>query len=793
MNRYPFIPFTIAFVFGIILGKIYSLDVLLFTYLTVSSAILFVILILKFKGKCGLKNGRFIFLLLTILFGGFYFVFSNPQKMKLPFAESHSTNALVYGKIESIELIKHDKIELILSVDSVKAHQNQYKTKFKALCKISDESFRNVNIFYNVLGVGNYLRVHGVLTKPKSIKNPGDFDYEKYLRTKNIAALVYVNKLENVLITESETDLIKNLIFTFRKKIDTILKKYHTFETYALLRSLLLADRGELDYRLKQKFVNAGVVHVLAVSGLHVGFIVLIFLLIFNRFNLYLKYIFTIAGVIFFLILTGAQPPVFRASVMAIIIIIALLTNRSTNAFNSLAIAAFIILLINPHELFNPGFQLSFSAVLSIVYFYPKMQKSIYLKFKKDNPFRKILLFAAVSFSAQIGTLPFTLLYFHKLSLIALFINIVIIPAIGFVLGLGIAVVLLGFISEWLALAYASANCWLVSVMNGIIKSVGSAGFSYLDIHNFSIYDTLLFYLLLVLLLFALKRFQNRPAKIILFLLVVMNYILFSKLDDSNLLAQNKLNIIVFDAGEGQSVLFTSGENAILVNAGKKDEFYDFGERVLLPFINRNEIKKITLGLISNVERELYGGFITLIKNKKIDHILKPKRDTLNEEEDILEEYLSYYNVKVNYIDERTYKIGNMKLYPLVFEKSGFLHKQKNGIFIISYGNVSVLMMDITSPENYYLYENIFRKLNIKIVVLRLKSKYLNETREIFELIQPEYLILNYSDKFLPEGSKDPEISFSKDIVVKNVRRNGAVMFRSNGLVTRQINWRTKL
>ncbi len=792
MIRYPFIPFTIGFVVGIILGKLYILEDLVYLYLAAISILIFIFIQLYFIIFKNIRKINIPVFIFTIIFGALYFVLFNTQKPEYPFHKARLKNVIVYGKIKSIDLIKNDRIEFILAVDSVKTPGSLYKTGFNALCKISDESFQNINVFYHKLGTGNYLQLRGLLAKPKNVRNPGDFDYAKYLYSKNLSALLYVKGLSNVGIIDTQTGAVKNLIFTIRKTIDGILKKYHTAETYALLRSLLLADRGELDFELKSKYVNAGVVHVLAVSGLHVGFIVLIFMLLFNRFNLYLKYIFTITGVVFFLIITGAQPPVFRASVMAIIIIIALLTNRSTNAYNSLAIAAFLILILNPEELFNPGFQLSFSAVLSIVYFYPEMRKAIYLKFKRDNLVRKFLLFAAVSLSAQIGTLPFTLLYFHKLSLISVIINVFIIPAIGFVLGLGIVVILIGFVSEWLALAYASANCWLVNLMNGIIKSVGSSSYAYLDIHNFSLYDTLLFYLLLFSVLISLTYFRNRKARVILFILAILNFAVFSTFDNNSLLPEHKFNIMIFDAGEGQSVLFNCDQYSLLANAGKRDEFFDFGKRVLQPFFAGNGIEQINLGLLTGVRNELYGGFFTLVKKKHIVRLLKPQPDTLDEEENILEEFFSYHHVKVEYFSDKVYSAGKIKLYPLVYPKPDFLHTKKNGIFIISCGNISVLLIDLIAPQNIYLPEKLLDKLNIKIVILRLKSKILKKVRDFLMDIHPEFLILDFKDRFLPgEESRDFNFPGNK-IMVEDVRRNGAVLLSGDGNNIEQIDWRTR-
>ena len=167
-----------------------------------------------------------------------------------------------------------------------------------------------------------------------------------------------------VKIISNERNYFKSIVYQVRKSIDKIIHDLHQPETAGLLRGLLLADRSEIDYETKNEFINSGVVHILAVSGLHVGYILIIFIFIFGRFGIYLRSILTILGLLAFMFLTGVPPSVFRATLMTIIIIIAFLSNSSTNIINSISIAAVIILLFDPNEIYNPGFQLSFSAVL---------------------------------------------------------------------------------------------------------------------------------------------------------------------------------------------------------------------------------------------------------------------------------------------------------------------------------------------------------------------------------------------------------------------------------------------
>ena len=209
------------------------------------------------------------------------------------------------------------------------------------------------------------------------MRNPGEFDYNEYLNSLGISGVLNIYGAKDIIILNNEGNVFESVIFSLRKFLDWEIKSLHNKQTASLLKGLLLADRSEIDYVTKTQFINAGVIHVLAVSGLHVGFVAIIFIFLFGRLNIYLRSILTIVGLLLFMFITGLQPSVFRATVMAVIIIIAFMTNRSTNLFNSLALASIIILVLNPEEIFNPG--------ISIIIFSRSWNCSILFTDRKSN------------------------------------------------------------------------------------------------------------------------------------------------------------------------------------------------------------------------------------------------------------------------------------------------------------------------------------------------------------------------------------------------------------------------
>ncbi len=715
MKDYPVVKITLPFILGILSYKLFPLSSLKVLIAIIISILLILIL---YRFILFEKIRLFISILIFfsfVLLGGLLTSFELGQQQFLPSDWYKEKGITAYGTIDNVELNHDNKIIFILKADSIDLNKNIIPSNTKLLCQLQFSNKSRVDSVYNELSPGIFVGVTGTYRRGREERNPGEFDYNKYLHSKGISGVLRTYKFSGFKILTRENDFFPGIVFKVRKYIYKNINRLHQPKTAGLLDGLLLADRSEISRETKTDFINSGVVHVLAVSGLHVGYIILIFLLLFGRFNIYARSLLTAGGLLLFMIVTGVPASVFRATLMSLILIFALLTNRSTNLYNSLALAALIILLFKPTELFSPGFQLSFTAVLSIALIYNIFSEKIEPSIGNNKFVKYVLLFGAVSLSAQIGTLPFTLIYFGKLSLIALFANILVIPLIGFIVGIGIFTLAINPVSPLIASYYAAANDLFGKILFEIVKLSGNFKYAFLWIRHFTLFDAAIYYLLIILLFYFYRKFTSGYAKIILFTLVLGNIILFASLDDRQLLPANNLSVLMIDVGQGDSFLvkFPNGKTA-LIDAGNATASFDNGENVILPLLNYLGIDKIDYGFVSHMDADHYAGFVSLIHFGKIKQIFKPKIDSSLKKDIRFEKYLRENNISVSYYKKEELKIGNSRLYVLNDVKNKFFTglstNNSSGMIKIDYGKDSYLFPGDMERKAEKFYCNYYGK-----------------------------------------------------------------------------------
>ena len=250
-----------------------------------------------------------------------------------------------------------------------------------------------------------------------------------------------------VLASDYKSNPILKYIYAIRGKLkDQIIDKM-PLDSGAFLRAILLGDRSELPKGIQDSFKNSGTIHVLAISGLHIGIIALMILYLFRllRLKREFSYILTIIFLIFFALLTLSRPSVVRAVVMASIFLTGMLLGKKVDVYNSLGAAALFILVRNPKDISNIGFQLSFMAVLSILFFTPKFMRLVK---EGTNFYIKRFLYTplAVSISAWLATAPLIWYYFKITTPIAIIANLFIIPGLFALLIGGLSFLLLGWV-----------------------------------------------------------------------------------------------------------------------------------------------------------------------------------------------------------------------------------------------------------------------------------------------------------------------------------------------------------
>ena len=772
MKNYPLIKFAILFVAGILSGIFFPIpDYVLI--LSMCLSFLFLLLYRKYNSKIYLN----IFQILLGLSIGILLVFVNKNEVQSKLnSYQKEKNVKVFGTVEEIELERSYEVSFILQTDSLIISNKLIHTNEKLLCRSRSDSTERKN-FYETIKPGNYVLIKGTFQQGRDIRNPGEFDYRKFLLSKGITGIINSYDSASIKILDSNYDFFKDLVFQSRKYLDELIYKLHNKQTAGLLRGLLLADRSEIDYETKQNFVNSGVIHILAVSGLHVGYILLFFIVVFGRFNIYLRSILTIVGLLCFMLITGIPASVFRATLMSIILIIAFITGRSTNLLNSIALSAVIILLVKPFEILNPGFQLSYSAVLSIALIYPVIQQVINQATIKRKYLKNILLFIGVSLSAQIGTLPFTLAYFNKLSLISLFANLFVIPLAGVIVGLAIVTLLIGSLLPSIAIYLAIVNNIVTSLMIDLVRFSGSLNFAFIRINNFSLLDSIFFYAFISLLVYTYKNSEKFLFKLLISLIVFANIYLFSQLDDKKLLPDGLLSVLMIDVGQGDSFLikFPDGQTA-LIDAGVVDPFFDTGERIIIPLLDYLGIEKIDYGFVSHLDTDHYGGFASLIHNKKIKEVYRPKPDS-SDKSIRFEKFLDKHKIPIKIYDKSKIEISNVALYILNDANNEYLNKlssnDRSGIIKIVHGKNSFLFVgDAEIPAEEYYLKHHRKFLDSDVLKVAHHGSKTGSSEEFLKAVSPKISLVS-------AGIKN-KFGHPSEIVLERLKAIGSTIYRTD-------------
>jgi len=793
MKDYPAIKLTVLVALGILVEKYFSISFGLTAGLVTATVIVYYLL----KNRSTHLNSFIIqvFIVLSIISAANLLAQLNKQEYHLLPDNIYKIKSLrIKGEVTNIDLIRTDELDFEINLNPMTIKDSVKANNVNLICKVK-ASQKELMKLYDKIKIGNILEADGNYVKGGEERNPGEFDYNKYLRKNGVSGLLYIYSSSKIKIVGKEASFIGSLIFNTRKNIDEQIRKIYNPETAGFLRGILLADRSEINYNEKQDFINSGVIHILAVSGLHVGYILLIFTFIFGRFNVYIKSVLTIIGLILFLLITGVPPSAFRATVMAIVLISAFLMNRATNLLNSVAIAALIILIINPAELFNAGFQLSFSAVISIALIYPVFREKIEEKNFQNRLLRGLLLFLGVSLAAQIGTLPVTIYYFGKISLVALFTNLLVIPAAGIIVGIGIFSLVLSFSLPVVAPFFTIVNEVLVKLIYSIIHFTGGSELSFLRIHNFSILDIITFYSLLIFFFYYFRSFQNFFAKVCLSVLCIFCYVIIGPIGNTNLLPENKLSVLMVDVGQGDAFLlkFPNGKTA-LIDAGEANYSFDNGERVILPLMNNLGIDKIDYGFVSHVDLDHYGGFVSLIHNGKIKNIFKPEIDSSLNKDLRFEKYIADNNLSVNHYHKTILKIGNVRIYVLNANmEHNFSSNNNSGLLKIVYGNSEFLFTGDLEKQGERYYDNYYGNfLDSDVLKVGHHGSKTSSSIGFLNLVSPEISLISagIQNKFHHPSGITLEKLEKFNSAIYRTDLSGAILLRSDGENIKKVNWR---
>jgi len=444
-----------------------------------------------------------------------------------------------------------------INIDNYKSDKTEKKHDIQSSSgKIKVTILKKTDTAFN-LKYGDELIIPAKPIEIKPPLNPSEFDYKNWLASQNIYHQFLIKQEELIkLKSNAGNSFIKFALQLRERQVRIYRSLIKNDDAFAVAATLILGYRADLSLEILDIYSKTGTIHALSVSGMHVGlvYIVLNYLLWFlDREQSWkiIKALFILISIWFYALLTGFSPSVLRASIMISAFIIAKLLAKNTNSYNIIAFSAFCILLYNPFLIWDVGFQLSFIAVLGLIYLQPKIEKWLPVK---QFWISKLWNLVAMSLAAQLATYPFSVYYFHQFPIYFLFSNLFITIPTALIMYIGIIILIfrlnsLGPFFEW-----------LINFTNNGLDQIASLPFSgitsiWLDRIELGL---LCFSILLFTIALADFKKQLLLYSVVLFL-ALQCFITYDKL-----LALHQKKVIHFKLQKNYAIAIIAAQRAVL-------------------------------------------------------------------------------------------------------------------------------------------------------------------------------------------------------------------------------------
>lgn len=558
-----------------------------------------------------------IFLLLSILaFGGFRFsISSHPQQNDI--SKLAGREATVMGRIIGDVERKGDRQKFDIEAFSANASNKTFPVSGK------------MRIYYyrgKPLDSGGKILAFGKITEPRPNRNPFGIDFKRVLARDGIRATLSIYERDCISVIDSTGggSFIARVVGGIRKSARSSIDFNMHGAPSALLKGLLLGDRRELPKKVLSAFCDTGTIHVLAVSGLHVGIIAGIVWLILGvilRLRKELAVAITILVLILYSLVVGGNPPVVRASVMFSIVLLGKLFKKPTNLANSIGTAGCLLLIVNPSWVFEVGFQLSFSATLGIAILMPVFENWVPPKALRAKFFGNwIVKPFIVSLSATFGTLPFIAHHFHRVQIISPLANLVVVPPLSLILGWALAGTIFGAIPLFpflfLSKIFFYASWVFLKFMLFAVDSFSRLSFAYLPFPHFDFWWILLYFAVIAISIKILKNRWSLPIFIsIIAILITIGYFL------ANHAFRDEKRITFFDVGQGDCALIEFGDGREMLIDGGPPGNASF---CVAPYLRAMGLRSIDAVVLSHPDADHLGGIAELMDDFRFDMLLIP-------------------------------------------------------------------------------------------------------------------------------------------------------------------------
>lgn len=653
----PILVATIGYVLGIIGGLYFQISI-------VSFYIPIIAMYFIYRKKRRKKKKRKFKLICFHRYFRYILLFLNRPTLYGIILVSIISNTIVLEQNQSYQKIydTQEKIEItgiLISPREEKEYSYQYQIKIKTT---KQNSQLENQVFYlscakteKELPYGSYVKIEGEYQAPEKQRNYGGFDGRQYLKQKKIAGTIKAKKI--TIVEENKVPFYTQIFYSISKKGKQNIEEYLPKEEASLLKGMLLGDRKDIEKEIKENFQNANISHLLAISGMHITYLVLGTKFAFEKWlGKRKKGMLTILILVFYMNLIGGTPSIMRAGITSILQIVSKLIHQKNDIWNSLAFSLLLILVQNPFYVQDLGLQFSYGGTIGILLFqkpillwWQKRKQRNKLKNRKNRYRKKVMIsyriekieqMISTTLAAQFMILPFMIYHFNLFSPYFLLSNLLASILIGPIMILGFSFLVCSFFSQFLSNILSTLLQPILQILL-LFSKIGNLPFSKIYFPTPSIEQVIFYYFLLFFLFFigtcywskkinltqkrarnllALLQYRARQKKrryLKLFLLFFLFGIFLSKIPQD-------LKIYFVDVGQGDSTfIVTPNKKTILIDGGgslSKD--FDVGKSTLIPYLLDRGFTQIDQIYISHFDQDHCQGLFTVMKELKVKNVI---------------------------------------------------------------------------------------------------------------------------------------------------------------------------
>ena len=778
MNR-PIFIILIGYIIGILWGLYLKISIVFFYIFLL--ILYYISNISKFK-----KKKFFHYIKILIKF----------NVLLLIIISSLISNIIIKFQTQKYQNLYYDGEELKIQVEIIdNKKEKQYYNRYKI--KVLSSKYKNTYLYMTTkknLEYGEILEIQGNFSEPSEARNYKGFNYKEYLKTLKIYGTIRVELVKKI-------DIHKGILYYTNKlhlKIKDNLEKTYNSNSMPIVLGVLLGDTSEIDEETREDFSQSSISHVLAVSGLHVSYIIYLSEKstqgIFGQRK---SRIIEILILFIYMAITGFSISVIRSVIMATLMCTAFLVYRKSDTLNNISISAIVILFMNPYNLFSTSFQFTYAGTIGVVFFRPIVEdfimnikiKSPCLKEKYTNFCLKHNSFIeeiAVAISAQFMTMPIIITKYNFISLSFIVTNILVGIIIGPLVIGGIIQILVTFLSLKIGTEIAKVVQIPITALS-LISKIGTK----FPITNFNVitpdtWQIIIYYFIIYIIYYRhkIKKIQKYSfnQKIILkiskyvyskrkiiirvFIIILISSIIIKKIPGD-------LKIYFVDVGQGDCCLIeTPKHQKILIDGGGQKNF-DIGKNTLLPYLFNRKILEIDYCIISHFDQDHCGGILYILEQTKVKNVIIGKQYEDSTNYNKFKEIVKKQNLNVKIV-EAGMRINIEKDSQKMISDNAI--NNNSLVCKLNYNKFSMLFTgdieEIAEKEIVSKYENNTSILKSTILKTAHHGSKTSSIEKILDVVKPQYAFIGVGE--------NNTFGHPSNITIENLEKRKIKIYRTD-------------